>query len=147
MTAAALFGKIPNNARAALDLLVDPLDGGLVDQILGHQCARGNAAKASTSELGLRGVVHQRPGLGPAGRANSSRALSQAASADHLAGLGFDQLLHHEPDRLADQVHAITGTERLEQLGHRADWDRAIGEISFIPRRHRKLGVFQQRRG
>ncbi|GAB3264627.1 hypothetical protein GCM10027448_40660 [Nocardioides dilutus] len=33
-------------------------------------------------------------------------------------GFGFHQLLHHDPDRLTDQVHAVTGTERLGQLGH-----------------------------
>ena len=41
-----------------------------------------------------------------------------AGGADPLGRLGFDQLLHHHPDRLADQIHAVTGTERLEQLGH-----------------------------
>ena len=28
-------------------------------------------------------------------------------------GLGLDQLLHHQPDRLPDQIHAFPGTERL----------------------------------
>ena len=40
-----------------------------------------------------------------------------AAGADDLAGLGLDQFLHHQPDRFADQVHALPGTERLQQLG------------------------------
>ena len=40
-----------------------------------------------------------------------------AAGADPLGGFGFDQLLHHHADRLADQIHAVTGAERLEQLG------------------------------
>jgi hypothetical protein len=37
---------------------------------------------------------------------------------DRLGGFGFDQFLHHNPHGLADQIHAVTGTERLEQLGH-----------------------------
>jgi hypothetical protein len=40
-----------------------------------------------------------------------------AAGADPLGGFGFDQLLHHHPDRLTDQIDAITGAERIEQLG------------------------------
>ena len=40
-----------------------------------------------------------------------------AAGAHDLAGLGFDQLLHDQPDRFADQVHALPGTERLQQFG------------------------------
>ncbi len=37
--------------------------------------------------------------------------------ADLLGGFGFDELLHHHPDRLTDKIHALTGTEHLEQLG------------------------------
>ena len=37
--------------------------------------------------------------------------------ADPLGRLGFDQFLQHQPDRLTDQIHAVTGAERLEQLG------------------------------
>ena len=28
------------------------------------------------------------------------------------------QLLHHHPDRLADQINTLTSTKRLEQLGY-----------------------------
>lgn len=38
-----------------------------------------------------------------------------------------DQLLQHEPDRLADQIDAIVGMKRLQQV-RRGNWDRAIGE-------------------
>jgi len=41
-----------------------------------------------------------------------------AGRADHLGGLGLDQLLQHQPDRLPDQIHALPGPERLQQLGH-----------------------------
>src|SRR3954451_4395298 len=38
--------------------------------------------------------------------------------ADPLGRLGFDQLLHDHPDRLADQIDTLAGAERLEQLRH-----------------------------
>jgi hypothetical protein len=41
-----------------------------------------------------------------------------SGSADPLGRLGLDQLLHHHPHRLADQVDAFAGAKRLEQLGH-----------------------------
>lgn len=37
--------------------------------------------------------------------------------ADHPGRFELDQLLQHQAHALTDQVHAITGTERLEQLG------------------------------
>ena len=40
-----------------------------------------------------------------------------AAGADDLGGLGLDEFLHDQPDRLTDQIHALPGAERLEQLG------------------------------
>jgi hypothetical protein len=41
-----------------------------------------------------------------------------AGRADHLGRLGLDQLLQHHPNRLPDQIHALPGPERLQQLGH-----------------------------
>jgi hypothetical protein len=41
-----------------------------------------------------------------------------APGADPLGRLGFDQFLHHDPYRIANKIHAITGTERLEQFRH-----------------------------
>ena len=40
-----------------------------------------------------------------------------AAGADPLGRFGFNQFLHHHPDRLTDKIHAVTGAERIEQLG------------------------------
>ncbi len=40
-----------------------------------------------------------------------------AAGSDPLGSFGFDQFLHHHADRLTDQIDAVTGTERIEQLG------------------------------
>src|SRR5207253_10938838 len=39
-------------------------------------------------------------------------------SADRLGRFDLDQLLQHETDRFPDEIHAVTGTERVEQLGH-----------------------------
>ncbi|GAA3518705.1 hypothetical protein GCM10022263_03050 [Nocardioides daeguensis] len=50
--------------------------------------------------------------------------------ADPLGGIGFNQLLHYHPDRLTDQIHAITGTN-ASSSPERADWDKAIGRVSF----------------
>src|SRR5690606_41857065 len=41
-----------------------------------------------------------------------------AGGADHLGGFDLDQLLEHQADRLADQIDALAGAERVEQLGH-----------------------------
>jgi hypothetical protein len=48
--------------------------------------------------------------------------------ADLLAGFRFDQLLHHQRHRLADQVDPCTCPERLEQLGH-GSWHKVIGGL------------------
>ncbi len=40
-----------------------------------------------------------------------------APGADHLGGLGLDQFLDDQADRLTDEVEAVTSTEHLEQLG------------------------------
>jgi hypothetical protein len=40
-----------------------------------------------------------------------------AGRADHLGHLELDQLLKHHLDRVADQINAVTGTERIQQLG------------------------------
>jgi hypothetical protein len=40
-----------------------------------------------------------------------------ATGADHLGGLDLDQLLQRDTDGFTDQVDAVTGAERLEQLG------------------------------
>jgi len=40
-----------------------------------------------------------------------------AVGADPLGRFDLDQLLHHQPDRVADQLNAFAGTERVQQLG------------------------------
>jgi hypothetical protein len=40
------------------------------------------------------------------------------ASADVLDRLGLDHLLQHQLHGIADQVHAVTGAERVQQIGH-----------------------------
>ena len=55
-------------------------------------------------------------------------AASIPARADLLGRLGLDQLLHHHPDRLPDQIDTLAGAERLQQLRHgrlrqRHRWD------------------------
>jgi hypothetical protein len=54
-----------------------------------------------------------------------------AAGADALTGFGLDQLLHDQTDRLANQVHALAGTEGPEQLGCDRP-DNAIGRTSSV---------------
>ena len=58
---AALFGKIPNEAGAALDLLVDPLDG--VGRPVWRQCAHRSAARvrARPSRAAYRALPPSRP--------------------------------------------------------------------------------------
>lgn len=40
------------------------------------------------------------------------------AGADRLGGLGLDQLLKHDPDGLAHEIDAVTGTKCVHQVGH-----------------------------
>jgi hypothetical protein len=40
-----------------------------------------------------------------------------AAGADHLGRFHLDQLLEHEAHGIADEVDAVAGSERVEQLG------------------------------
>ncbi|WP_374229564.1 hypothetical protein, partial [Nocardioides sp. cx-173] len=56
-------------------------------------------------------------------------ALSDAAigalircGTDPFGGFELNQLLKRDPDRVADQIGAITGTERLEEFGQGRLW-------------------------
>jgi len=40
-----------------------------------------------------------------------------AAGADHAGGLGFDQLLQRPAGKFADQIDAIAGLQRSQQIG------------------------------
>ena len=53
-----------------------------------------------------------------------------AAGADRRRGFGLDQLLQRPAGQLADQIDAITGLQRGEQVGQ-GRLDRAIGVFSF----------------
>ena len=68
-------------------------------------------------QLHIPGLRRHQPRAGPVPFGDTARIAFIAASAHDLAGLGFDQLLHDQPDRFADQVHALPGTERLQQFG------------------------------
>lgn len=73
------------------------------------------------------------PRTGAVALGHPLRCALVAAGADPLDGFGFgfDQVLHHHPDRLTDEIDAVTGVERLEQLGQ-ADWDKAIGDYASV---------------
>ena len=68
-------------------------------------------------QLHIPGLGRDQPRPGPVPFGDTGSAAFIAAGADDLGGLGLDQLLHDQPDRLADQIHALPGTERLQQLG------------------------------
>jgi hypothetical protein len=40
------------------------------------------------------------------------------AGAEVLGCFDLDEFLQHELHRVADQIHAVTGTERVQELGH-----------------------------
>jgi len=106
----------------------DPVDVGLhhhrvqrlVDPAAGFEDHREERAFAELGDpqLQVAGLGGQRSWTGPVAFGDPLIGALIAGGADPLRGFGFDQLLQHELDRLADQVHAITGTERLEQLRH-----------------------------
>jgi hypothetical protein len=68
---------------------------------------------------------HGRYPLPPAAR---SGVRSYGAAPIRSVTSRSDQVQQRHPDRLPDQVHAITGTQHLEQL-NRADWDKATGGL------------------
>lgn len=60
---AALFGKIPNEAGAALDLLIDPLDG--VGRPVWRQCAHRSIGRSSPRSTKPRRVSCPSPSRPP----------------------------------------------------------------------------------
>jgi hypothetical protein len=68
-------------------------------------------------QLHIPGLGRKQPGSGPVAVGDTRFGALIAVGADPLTRLCFDQLLHHQPHRLADQVHALPGTKRLQQLG------------------------------
>ncbi len=93
---------------------------GLIDPATRLQDAREERAAAE-----LRNLELDIAGLGGQQTRSSAVAVSGAAlgtfvafGADHFGGFGLDQLLQYEPDGLADQIHAVTGAECVQQIGH-----------------------------
>ena len=87
----------------------------------------------------IPGLGRQQPRPGPVAFGDPRIGALIAAGADPLGRFGLDQLLHHQPDRLTDQIHALTGTERLEQLGYdrlgqRHRWDLLVSTCPYTPR-------------
>lgn len=61
-------------------------------------------------------------------RSSGCRAPVAPSASVVLDGLDLDEFLQHEPHRLADQIHAVTGAESVQQIGD-GDCDRAIGDV------------------
>ena len=57
-------------------------------------------------------------------------SVTHSATAD-LVCFGLDQFLHHEPDRLTDQVDALADAEGLSS-SDTTELDNAIGGDSFV---------------
>ncbi len=79
--------------------------------------------EAPERALGIR--KRDVPGLGGDHLSAGTVALTSArfgafipGRAEVLGRLGFDQLLQHQAHGLLDQVQAIGGAKRLQQLGH-----------------------------
>ena len=79
----------------------------------------------------VAGLGRQQPGPRPVAIGDPRLGSLVPVGADHLGRLRLDQLLQHDPYRLADQVHAIPA-RNTSNNSDRADWDRAIGETSSV---------------
>ncbi len=51
-------------------------------------------------------------------RAEYHWLVPEMPGADHRTSLGLHQLLEDEADEITDEIHAVTGTKRVEQRGH-----------------------------
>ncbi len=92
---------------------------GLVDAPAGLQ-DRGEEAAFSElgdGELDVAGLGGEHPGAVPVALVGAPVAPLVAIGTDRGGQLGFDQLLADEADCLLDQVEAVSGTERFEQVG------------------------------
>ena len=92
--------------------LVDPPTG------LEHGGEERPGPQLRDRQLHRAGLRHQLPRPRAVAFGDPLRGPFVAGRADHLRGLDLDQFLEHEPDRLANQINAVTGTECVQQLGH-----------------------------
>ena len=79
-------------------------------------------------QLHVPGLVGQQPRPGAVAVGDPAVRPFVPAGADLLNRFGLDQLLHHQPDRITDQIDPLASTECLEQLGYdsigqRHRWD------------------------
>jgi hypothetical protein len=85
-------------------------------------------AQLRDPQLDVAGLGGQHPA--PVAVALSDTVIGELiqCGADPFGGLELDQLLERDADRIADQIHAITGTERLEDGPSRSDWFDVVEE-------------------
>ena len=75
-------------------------------------------AQLRDAQLDVTGLGRQQPRPGPVAVGDPGVGALVAAGADLLGRFDLDQLLQHHPHRVADQIDTLTGTERVQQLGH-----------------------------
>jgi hypothetical protein len=65
-------------------------------------------AQLRNAQVDVAGLGRQRPRPGAVALRRARVGTFVTGGADHIARLGFDQLLQHHPNRLADQIHGLT---------------------------------------
>jgi hypothetical protein len=80
-------------------------------------------AAAINRTLHVAGLCSPNRGIEPLRSANSDGGAFVADGADPLLGFGLDQLLHHDPDRRAAQIHALARRTRTSprRMGRQGD--------------------------
>gem|GEM_PF-2259158 len=104
--------------------LVDPSARG---EDLGEERA---LAQLRDRQLHIPGLGGRHPPARPVPLGRAGLGAFVPGRADHLGRFQLDQILQRDPHRFTDQVHALPGTDTSSN-SERADWDKAIGEISF----------------
>ena len=105
----------------------DPVDVGLhhhrvqrlVDPSARLQDRREEAALAQLRDpqLDITSLGGQQPPPAAVAFGHSAVGAFVAGGADLLGRFDLDQLLHHQPHRIANEINSFAGTERVEQLG------------------------------
>ena len=87
-------------------------------------------AQLRDPQLDIAGLGGQQPVSGAVALGGPGIGAFVATGADVLGRLGFDQLLHDHPHRLADQIDPFAGAECVEELGHdrRRTWP-SVGSL------------------